>query len=130
SLILIVGVIVTIAAAIIFMAMTNLIRRHAGRVGWWIKDVATLAGVFIFKGSNFVRAPHAPLQAFDVSLPTGLDVALDEGRPVEAGIKPVVSINQVAVDRLFPHGQMIFERIGNKADRLLLDAGAPAGRFF
>src|SRR5690606_33285444 len=121
---------VTIAAAIIFMAMTNLIRRHAGRVGWRIKNVAAVAGIFVFERPDFIRAPHAPLQAFDVGLPTGLDVTLDEGGSVEAGIKLVVSTNQVAVDGLFPHGQMVFERIGNKADRLLLDAGAPAGGFF
>ena len=104
--------------------------RRSRRVGRRIKDIAPIARVLVFERADFVRAVDAPLQAFDVGLPTGLDVALDQGRPVEAGIKLLFRADQVAVDRLFPHGQVVFERIGDEADRLLLDAGAPGRALF
>src|SRR5690606_9039664 len=94
--------------------------RHAGGVRRRIEDVAAVARVLVFERADFIRAVDAPLQAFDVSLPARLDVALGQRRPVEARVEIVFRADQVAVDRLFPHGQMVLERPGDEADRLLL----------
>src|SRR5690606_29568010 len=107
---------IAIAAVTRLLAISLFPRRRSRRVRRRIEDVAAVARVLVFERADFVRAVDAPLQAFDVGLPARLDVALDERRPVEAGIKRLFRANQVAVDRLFPHGQMVFERIGNETD--------------
>src|SRR5690606_5661738 len=121
---------IAIAAVARLLAISLFPRRRSRRVRRRIEDVAAVARVLVFERADFIRAVDAPLQAFDVSLPARLDVALDQRRPVEARVEIVFRADQVAVDRLFPHGQMVLERPGDEADRLLLDTRAPAGRLF
>src|SRR5690606_5827045 len=98
--------------------------RHVGRR---IIDVAAGTWILVLERADLVGAPDPPLQTLHIGLPAGPDVALDEGCAVEPGIEQIIRADQVAVDCLLPHGQVILERIGYEADRLLLDAGAPAG---
>src|SRR5690554_6595245 len=102
----------------------------AGRVRRVVEGAALPVGarVAVLEFKHIVGREHAPLQRLHIRLPPGLDVALDQRRAVELGVKVRVVVGQVDAHRLFPHRQVVFEGVGDEPDGLLLDTAAPARR--